>query len=221
MPSGDQISVTDLIDKQAKMLKVDKETRELFLQAIEQQIKAADARGIEPLIAYIRQVQFAGRAATESLTKLVKEKAGSSTSLNKTEKAILEQWSSDPEATIDKVLTKFAEGLGPDDKKIVDTWLVELTERERSLVTTGAIVGRDIDAGLFFAANLYRAKLAGVSREKILSALRICQIYCGLPAYVAAARTLVALEEVLGDMPKDSTPADVIARLVKRFDFAL
>ena len=223
MANGDSLSVNDLVAKQADLLTADKATRELFLQAIEQQITAADPKGIEPLIAYIRQVQFAGRMATDALAKLVKEKAGSSTTLNKTEKAILECWSNDTEATLDNVMAKFAEGLGPEDRKVVDTWLSELSERERSLVTTGAIIGRDIDGGLFLAANLYRGKLAGVSREKLLSALRICQIYCGLPAYVAAGRTLVILEQVLGELAekKDATPADVIAALVKRFDMSL
>lgn len=194
--------------------------RQKFLDAIETQIKAADPEGIRPLLLYIKEVQFAGRAATMALVKLVKEKLDSSPTLDDNDKAILDAWSRAPEATIDNVLKKFATGLKPSDQEIVNAWLAEMTERERSFVTTGAVVGRDIDAGLFVAVNLYRGMLVGVTREKLLSALRICQIYCGLPAYVAASRTLVALEEILAEMPRDATPAEVIDRMVERFDLS-
>ena len=217
----DPLIPTDKVAAQAKLL-ADDDIKDKFIKAIEDQITQADKQGTVPLVDYIHQVQNAGRDASEALAKLVMAKAEAVKGLTGAEQAVLHYFLQDPSGTIEKVMAKFAANLDdPNDKATVNTWLSLLTERERSYVTTGAIVGRDIDAGLFLAVNLYRATLAGVSTEKMRSALRICQIYCGLPAYVAASQTLVALGEVLHEIKKDATPADVIAALIKRFDFAL
>jgi len=214
----DPLIPSDLVAKQAELLDKDEQTRLKFLEAIETQITAADKEGIEPLVAYIRKVQIAGGAASKALAALIKEKEKTARWLSDDERAVLRYFANDKSGTTEAVMAKFAGGLEPADKKVVDEWLKWLTERERSYVTTGAIVGRDIDGGLFLAVNLYRATLAGVSLEKLRSALRICQIYCGLPAYVAASQTLVILGEVLHKMKPDATPAQVIEALIKRYD---
>jgi alkylhydroperoxidase/carboxymuconolactone decarboxylase family protein YurZ len=194
---------------------------ERFINAIEDQIKTADPVEIQPLVDYVRDVQNTGRKNTTAVQALIDDQRLLKSKLSDDEKAVLRAWKQSPQSTINEIMGKFREGLRAEDRKLVNEWLATLAETERSLVVTGLLIGIDVDAGLFLAVNLYRAYLAGMSKAKILSALRISQVYCGLPAYVAAAKTLNELEKIIIDSPDDAQPASIVNLLVKRFDTSL
>jgi alkylhydroperoxidase/carboxymuconolactone decarboxylase family protein YurZ len=75
----------------------------------------------------------------------------------------------------------------------------------------------DVNGGLYLACNLYRALLAGLTPSKLASALLVGQMYCGLPAYVGASKTLVEVLRLLAERPDGSEPADMIRLLQERF----
>jgi alkylhydroperoxidase/carboxymuconolactone decarboxylase family protein YurZ len=93
----------------------------------------------------------------------------------------------------------------------------KLSPPEEALMIVGLLIGQDGDGGLHLAIHLYELMaLFGMSNEKVVRALRVAQVYCGLPSYTAALRTMQTLMGVIVDH-KNQDPDVVALAIVKKF----
>jgi len=93
----------------------------------------------------------------------------------------------------------------------------KLARPEAELLIVGMLIGQDGDGGLHLAIHLYELMaLFGMSNEKVVRALRLAQVYCGLPSYTAAVRTMQTLMAVIIDH-KNQDPELVAQAIVKKF----